>query len=183
MNVDTEGIDGGVSLRNGTISIDPFAVHSYFGSSSVINPVVFILAMLAVSTPVWAQSNVAPADEYFGRFKMSVLGIANVIKDMRVRVQVDASRAPSIFGSLANVEDAIHDWEGKYPNDSWIPRNLLALETCYLTAPGERARDLAVRTEAWLRHDYGRSAYALQAHRALDDAMVAQGSYAAESNR
>lgn len=146
----------------------------------MIKPVVFVLALLlAVSTPVWAQSNVAPADEYFGHLKMSVLGIANVIKDMRLRVEADASRTPSIFGSLANVEDSIHDWEAKYPNDSWIPRSLFALETGYLTAPGDRARDLAVRTEAWLRHDYGRSTYALQGHRALDAATLAQGpSYA-----
>jgi hypothetical protein len=150
---------------------------------SVIKPVVFVLALLAVSTPVWAQSNLAPADEYFGHLKMSVLGIANVIKDMRLRVQSDASRTPSIFGALANVEDSIRDWEARYPHDSWIPRSLLALETCYLTAPGERARDLAVRTEAWLRHDYGRSTYALQGHRALDDAQVAQGPYSAESDR
>jgi hypothetical protein len=140
----------------------------------VIKPVVFILALLAVSSPAWAQSNVAPADEYFGHLKMSVLGIANVIKDMRLRVEVDASRTPSIFGSLANVEDAIRDWEDKYPHDSWIPRNLLSLETCYLTAPGDRARQLAIHTEQWLRHDYGRSTYAMQGHRELDDAMVAQ---------
>jgi len=141
----------------------------------VIKPVVFILALLAAATPAWAQhSNVAPADEYFGRLKMSVLGIANVIKDMRLRVEADANRTPSIFGSLANVEDAIHDWEAKYPRDTWIPRNLLALETCYLEAPGERAHQLAVRTEMWLRHDYGRTAYAMQGHRALDEAGVSQ---------
>jgi hypothetical protein len=149
----------------------------------VIKPLFFVLAMLAASTPAWAQSNVAPADEYFGRLKMSVLGIANVIKDMRLRVQVDASRTPSIFGSLANVEDAIRDWENKYPNDSWIPRNLLALETCYLTAPSEQAHQLAIRTEEWLRHDYGRSTYALQGHRALEDAQVAQGPYGMPEGR
>jgi hypothetical protein len=142
----------------------------------VIKPAMFVLALLAAATPAWAQqhSSVAPADEYFGRLKMSVLGIANVIKDMRLRVEADATRTPSIFGSLGMVEDAIRDWEEKYPHDSWIPRNLLALETCYIEAPGDRARELAIRTEAWLRHDYGRSTYAVRGHRELDDALVAQ---------
>jgi hypothetical protein len=58
-----------------------------------------------------AKSKVAPADEYFGRLKMSVLGISNVIKDMRLRVEADAEKTPSIFGSLAMVEDAVRDWE------------------------------------------------------------------------
>ena len=143
---------------------------------NVIKPAIICVATLLMATPVFAQTHsaVAPADEYFGRLKMSVLGIANVIKDMRLRVEADASRTPSIFGSLANVEDAIRDWEAKYPHDSWIPRNLLALETTYLEAPGDRARQLAVRTEAWLRHDYGRTSYAAQGRHALDDAQVAQ---------
>lgn len=142
----------------------------------MIKPVVFALTLLFAATPVLAQqhSGVAPADEYFGRLKMSVLGIANVIKDMRLRVETDATRTPSIFGSLAMVENAIHDWESKYPHDSWIPRSLLALETCYLEASGDRAHKLAIHTEAWLHHDYGRSTYALQGHRALANAMVAQ---------
>jgi hypothetical protein len=142
---------------------------------NVFKPAILCMAALLMTAPAFAQSHsVAPADEYFGRLKMSVLGIANVIKDMRLRVEADASRTPSIFGSLANVEDALRDWESKYPHDSWIPRNLLALEICYLTAPGERARQLAIRTEAWLRRDFGRTAYAAQGRHKLDEALVAQ---------
>lgn len=126
------------------------------------------LALTCVAAPAYAQttqttpahSAVAPADEYFGRLKMSVLGIANVIKDMRLRVDADASKTPTIFGPLALVEDAIHDWEHKYPRDSWIPRDLLALETTYLHASGDQAHLMAVRAEAWLRRDYPRSSYA-----------------------
>ncbi len=136
----------------------------------MIKPAIICVAALLMATPAFAQSHsaVAPADEYFGRLKMSVLGIANVIKDMRLRVEADASRTPSIFGSLAMAEDAIHDWEAKYPHDSWIPRSLLALETTYLEASGDRARALAIRTEAWLRRDYGRTSYAAQGRRALE---------------
>ena len=139
----------------------------------MLRPLVMALAMLCMATPAFAQrSNLAPADEYFGRLKMSILGIGNTIRDMRTRVENDASRTPSIFGALAMTEDAIHDWESKYPRDTWIPRSLLALEACYLSADGDRARDLAIRTEAWLRHDFPGSTYASQGRYALNRALA-----------
>jgi hypothetical protein len=98
---------------------------------------------------------------------MSVLGIGNVIKDMRLRVEADADKTPTIFGSLAMVEDALRDWERKYPQDTWIAKDLLALEMTYLTAPGDRAHELAVKTEAWLHRDYPKTRYAHDAHVAL----------------
>lgn len=132
--------------------------------------VMWITATAAMADPV--KSKVAPADEYFGRLKMSVLGISNVIKDMRLRVEADAGKTPTIFGSLAMVEDAVRDWERKYPRDTWIAKDLYALEVTYLRAPGERAHAQAIKTEAWLRRDYPKTAYALQAHKALVNASV-----------
>jgi hypothetical protein len=126
-------------------------------------------AALADPTPT---SKVAPADEYFGRLKMSVLGVSNVIKDMRLRVEADAEKTPSIFGSLAFVEDALRDWERKYPHDTWIPKNLYALELTYLKGSGEKARMMAMKTEAWLHRDYPKTMYAVEAHRALATAPV-----------
>jgi hypothetical protein len=137
----------------------------------MVKPLFLALALTCVAAPACAQathaapvrrSAVAPADEYFGRLKMSVLGIANVIKDMRLRVDADADKTPTIFGPLALVEDAIRDWEHKYPHDSWIPRDLLALETTYLHGSGGQAHLMAVRAEAWLRRDYPRTSYATQ---------------------
>jgi hypothetical protein len=103
---------------------------------------------------------VAPADEYFGRQKLSILGIGNMIKDMRLRIEVDMSKSGSIYGALANVEDALHDWEGKYPSDSWVPKNMELLEAVYFEVPEDRAHQMGTRIEAWLVRDYPRSAYA-----------------------
>lgn len=128
-------------------------------------------------TPPEHPSKVAPADTYFGRLKLSILGIANTIKDMRLRVEADGDKTPSIFGSLATCEDALHDWQAQYPKDSWIPKNLYNLEVAYLRAQGDKARDMATRTEAWLRHDFPKSPYAAKAHdelvRAVASAPVA----------
>ena len=124
------------------------------------------LCATAAAASAGERPKLAPADEYFGHLKMSVLGIANVLRDSRLRA-ADPMRSDSIFGSLAWVEDAIRDWESKYPEDTWIAKDLLALETTYLTAPGGHAHDCALRTEAWLRHDYANTTYAVLGHNAL----------------
>jgi hypothetical protein len=154
--------------------------------SDVLKRVLMTTALLcACSVPVLADSTVksppaekkaskiAPADVYFGRLKMSILGIANTIKDMRLRVDSDAEKSESIFGSLANCEEALRDWERKYPNDSWIPKNLFNLEVAYLHAKGERARAMAAKAEAWLRRNYPKSTYTAQAHAELVKAVAA----------
>jgi len=83
----------------------------------------------------------APADEYFGRARMSVLGIANTIRD----------------------------WERQFPRDPWIARDLYALETVYLRAHTEQAFTLARATENWLIRDYPESPHTRDARIALGD--------------
>ena len=65
---------------------------------------------------------VAPADEYFGRMKMSILGITNTIRDTGIRESYDPANASKYYTSLALTEDALEDWSHKYPHDGWIPR-------------------------------------------------------------
>ena len=64
-------------------------------------PFLLALALFGFAAgPALSATRVAPADEYFGRLNLSVLGIANTIKDMRLRVEADRSKSLSIFGSL-----------------------------------------------------------------------------------
>ena len=70
------------------------------------------------ATPV----KVAPADEYFGRMKMSILGITNSIRDTGLREGFDPTNAGKYYGGLAFTEEALEDWAHKYPQDTWIPR-------------------------------------------------------------
>jgi hypothetical protein len=117
--------------------------------------------LVAMSGAAGAQTKkVAPADEYFGRQKLSILGIGNMIKDMRLRVEADMSKSGTIYGTLADVENALHDWETKYPSDSWVAKNIELLEAVYFEVPEDRAHQLGTRIEAWLVRDYPRSAYA-----------------------
>ncbi len=99
---------------------------------------------------------VAPADEYFGKLKMSILGIRNTIKDQSAKVDYYPDKADSTLNAIALTEDALHDWQRKYPCDSWLPGSIYALEHFYAklhTADGVKH---VHATYAWLRHDFPR---------------------------
>lgn len=120
------------------------------------------LAALALAcvlcAPAGAQdmpmSALAPADEYFGHYKLSVLGIANTIRDVGRRLEDGRDATTMIDGPLAYVTDAIRDWQSEYPRDPWIAKDLLALELVYLRAQAPEAMALARRTQRWLARDY-----------------------------
>jgi hypothetical protein len=103
------------------------------------------------------KCRVAPADEYFGKLKMSILGIRNTIKDQGLKVDVDPAKAPTTANAIALTEDAIHDWQHKYPCDTWLPGTLLGLERFYLKIHTDDGVKHVHATFAWLRHDYPRS--------------------------
>ena len=122
-----------------------------------------IAAFLATLTPAAAQDalrGLAPADEYFGRFNLSVLGIANTIRDAGARIDSGADPRTILSGPLSFVKDAVRDWEQKYPSDPWIAKDLLALETVYLRVPTDEGFHLAAQTGAWLIADYPNSDWA-----------------------
>jgi hypothetical protein len=111
------------------------------------------------------KCKIAPADEYFGKLKLSILGIRNTIKDQGLKIDVDPDKAPSTLGSIALTEDAIHDWQRKYPCDGWLPGTLYSLQHFYTkihTADGVKH---VHATFAWLRHDYPKSRFVQLAKR------------------
>ena len=86
-------------------------------------------ALTAVDDKVWHTFFVsarpisrapAPADEYFGRFKLSFLGIRNIIHDMNI--EGDSSLALAIQeGRIHEVAGSLADWANRYPRDKWLP--------------------------------------------------------------
>jgi hypothetical protein len=122
---------------------------------------------------VFLKYKVAPADEYFGRLKLSILGIRNTIKDMGLKADADPVHAvSSVMGSVSLTEDAMRDWEKKYPADSWIPPAILALERLYAKVDSEEARVHAKAVMVWLVHDYPKSAPAKVGRKELAQNLV-----------
>jgi hypothetical protein len=135
----------------------------------------FIAAIFAaLLAPAAAEdlSNLAPADEYFGRFQLSVLGIANAIRDAGTKLEQGADPDAVVAGPLDVASDAIVAWEQAYPQDPWIAKHLLALETAYLKVPTPAGHELAVKTLAWLANDYGNTQYAALGRDALAPAPL-----------
>ncbi|HYZ16419.1 MAG TPA: hypothetical protein VE591_08445 [Candidatus Acidoferrum sp.] len=133
------------------------------------------VAFLAASAPAAAQdvpmSALAPADEYFGHARLSVLGIANTIRDVGKRIEEGGNPRALIDGPLWFASDAIASWERAYPKDPWIAKDLLGLEVVYALIPTAQGRELVSRTEAWLVRDYPDAPAALEGRRVLADAL------------
>jgi len=132
---------------------------------------VLALAFALPAAPVCAQglSSLAPADEYFGHYRLSVLGIANSIRDSGNRID-EGNVGPTLDGPLMFATDAIRAWEKQYPRDPWIARDLFAMQVVYLRVRSPRGLDLARSTEAWLVADYPNTREATDAQIALADA-------------
>jgi hypothetical protein len=133
--------------------------HASLGKGTIVVKVrlaLIIAAFSAMLAPAMAQDTqgLAPADEYFGHYKLSVLGIANTIRDAGSRLDAGTDPRSMLNGPLSFVTDAIKDWESQYPADPWISKDLLALETVYLRVPTDEGFRLATQTESWLVADY-----------------------------
>ena len=121
---------------------------------------------------VFLKFAVAPADEYFGRLKLSILGIRNTIKDAGLKADADPAHAASLMGGIAMTEDAMHDWEKKYPHDSWIPTAIFTLERFYAKVDTDDARSHAKFAMNWLVHDYPETAVAKTGRKELQSNLV-----------
>ena len=101
------------------------------------------------------DKRLAPADEYFGPLKLSVLGIANSLRDESARVDAETAGNPdSAFQHVTLVEASVRDWETKYPGDTWLPRTLLTLERLYAKIESDRSRQHASEVASWLIDRY-----------------------------
>jgi hypothetical protein len=65
--------------------------------------------------------NSAPADEYFGRVKMSFLGMNNTFRDSAISSGTHTTD-PGIINKVALAEDALDAWAKKYPRDPQLAR-------------------------------------------------------------
>jgi hypothetical protein len=112
----------------------------------------------------------APADEYFGQLKMSILGIKNTIKDLGLRYDVNHDIARQTVASAALTEGAIRDWEHKYPRDREVPRAMYFLQRLYAHIIDGQAQLKAKATASWLLTDYPASPQARQLKKVMAEA-------------
>jgi len=144
--------------------------------------VVTALPLLALAAPQPAfsatqvamarfTSRVAPADEYFGRLKMSILGIRNELRDLDQRLTYSPDRGADVMGTALFVENAIHDWEAKYPADPWLARSVYQLTHLYARIHTPDAHARAVSALHWLVTRYHSSPFCSVASNEVGSAL------------
>lgn len=99
------------------------------------------------------MSDLAPADEYFGHMKMSVLGITNAVRSAAARLD-HGDDPDAVINGLAWTEDAIRDWQKHFPRDPWIPKTLSNLHAVYERISSQHGADAFHRIGTWLEHDF-----------------------------
>jgi hypothetical protein len=99
----------------------------------------------------------APADEYFGPLKMSILGIRNTIHDLGARYDVNHAIGDQTYKSAQLTERAIHDWEKRYPHDGQVPKAIYLIQRLYTKVLTQESRDRAMYVEKWMFSDYATS--------------------------
>jgi hypothetical protein len=104
-----------------------------------------------------ALALLAPADEYFGPLKQSILGIRNSIRTMGWRYDVNHGIGSQTVASAALTEAAIREWAQRYPRDHDVPVAIFNLQRLYAKILTEPAQGKAKATADWLFSAYGKS--------------------------
>ena len=120
----------------------------------------FLACMAIFGTAAFAGQRVAPADEYFGRQKISPLGIDNMIRDTEARENFNPALSSRLYGSLATAEDALQDWARKYPQDGWIPKRAYLLSHLFWRMHTPEADAAAARCRNVLFRYFSKNRYA-----------------------
>lgn len=117
-----------------------------------------VLAGLAAGPAMaHAGSRLAPADEYFGRAKMSPLEITNRIHD--------AERGRASYAGLMTTQAAIEDWTRKYPGDPWIPSREYQMSHLFASLHSSQGNAEATYCRSFLHAHFAGTSYAVAAQR------------------
>jgi hypothetical protein len=85
----------------------------------------------------------APGDEYFGKMKLSYLGINNTFHDESIRAG-DYTTDSAIISKVGWADDALQAWAKKYPGDPQLARTYFLAIAVY-----KKVYTLDGQTKAW----------------------------------
>lgn len=123
-----------------------------------------ILTLLALFEAVKAASPtpsppnimaLAPADEYFGRERISVIRIHHQVFALKDDLHRRRLRPDAIEHGADSISDAYFDWAARFPRDRWLPRMGWELATLYEELPGFAAQDQALTLLSFIEQHYG----------------------------
>ena len=101
----------------------------------------------------------APGDQYFGRLKISYLGIDNTAHDVAIEAgayTVD----PRLISKLMFADEALHQWEHEYPGDPQLARSYFLMIGALRKVYTQSAQNLAWAYMQHVIHVYPASYFA-----------------------
>jgi hypothetical protein len=102
----------------------------------------------------------APADEYFGPSKMSLLGIRNQLRDLSLQYDFDHDARNVIYRKALFAETSLRDWAKKYSTDPALARDVYLLTHLYGKLDLAAAQKREPTVQHWLLNKYPASWYA-----------------------
>jgi hypothetical protein len=130
----------GASTENGYTAADVQNATVFLRRLKAVDPLRVIQTVTAVPHDVY-MTTLAPADEYFGRMGMSILGIENQLKHINFMLDYNYGNRES--GEAVLVAESIDDMHKVYPRDRDLP---MLLYWCYTTL--QRMDDAQSRASA-----------------------------------
>jgi hypothetical protein len=112
---------------------------------------VVLLSQLAVTN--------APADEYFGKLKMSALRVRYETMQLEKRYETHQLLPEQAEHLLLLTEDSFDQWAARYPEDPWLPSTGLLIAALYAELPGEVASEHAVTLYVYVKVHFPHSRY------------------------
>jgi hypothetical protein len=112
-------------------------------------------------------SDLAPADEYFGRARVSPLGLRHKIFSLKDDLHHARSQPDAIEHDAEAMEEALLDWVRRFPRDTWLPATAWNLAILYEELPGTTAQTHAIAMLQLVRDRFPDSDYADDAARDL----------------
>jgi hypothetical protein len=101
----------------------------------------------------------APADEYFGRQKFSILGVRNMVHDLNVRYDGTVQRSAMVLSVGGGIEEAMRVWATRYPGDLWLAHNAFQLDEIYMRVPTDEGHGRVSEMSQWIIHQYPTTFY------------------------
>jgi hypothetical protein len=120
---------------------------------------VVLLSQLAVTN--------APADEYFGKLKMSALRVRYETMQLEKRYETHQLLPEQAEHLLLLTEDSFDQWAARYPKDPWLPSTGLLIAALYAELPGEVAREHAVTLYVYVKVHFPHSRYGAESRALL----------------
>ncbi len=117
------------------------------------------LFTLAAQAKPPVDASAAPLDEYFGKQKMSALGIRMRIGDLGRRLHAHTLADADALHDALILEDSYHAWDARYPRDGWLAPTAFHLEQLYAEVQLSDGRTHAIAMLHYIAGRFGSTKY------------------------